>query len=310
MSEKKLTVLVASSTANTGSKAVMALAAKGAVNVVAMARNLDKASKMFGGLKVKVVKGDFADEKSVAEAMKGVDRAVLVSGAGKHEQFDWEADFLDAAKAAKLEGVVRISTCSGLISPGTRTVYARAHASLESYITFNKLPVVDLNPNWFMDNILGSAGEMKAAGQVSWPSPGEGKAAFIDTRDIGNAAAAIVSSDSKTFAKFLEARNIEIHGPEFTSITGQLEVISKAAGYPIKLNEVPPAGLAKALMGFGLSKLFANSFVSTMLMADGVKKPMKPLVQKTSELLLSIYKPQYTISDWVKQPHVMAAIKK
>jgi len=174
----------------------------------------------------------------------------------------------------------------------------------------NKLPVVDLNPNWFMDNILLSAGEMKAAGQMSWPVSGDGKAAFVDTRDVGNAAAAILSADSTVFAKFIAARKIEVHGPGLTSFQEQIATLAKTVGYDIKINKVPGSAWVGALMGFGMTKLMAESLLDTTLICVSKKKPYQPVTQKTSELLKSIYTPKYTIDDWVKQAHVQAALKK
>eukprot|EP00466_Bigelowiella_natans_P013257 jgi/Bigna1/39626/e_gw1.34.81.1 len=310
-SEGKLTVLVASATANTGSKAVMALSKKGNISVRAMARNVEKAKKMLGNLpNVTIVKGDFGDEKSMDAALEGVSRAMLVCGPGKHEQYDYECDFLLACKRANVEGIVRISTYSCLIHRGTRNVYARAHSSIEGNIEVHGHPVVDLNPNWFMDNILSSAGEMKAAGTMSWPVKGDAKNPFIDTRDVGNAAAEILASDSETLKKFIAAKKIELHGPEMTSFQDQIAKLSKAVGYEIKIKEVPGAAWVGALMGFGMSKLFANSLLETVNMCEKKKKTYRPVVAKTSELMLSIYKPQYTINDWVKLPHVQGAMKK
>jgi len=63
--------------------------------VLAVARNVEKAKKMLGDLPiVTIVKGDFEDEKSLDAALAGVNRAMLVSGVGKHEQHDVECDFL------------------------------------------------------------------------------------------------------------------------------------------------------------------------------------------------------------------------
>lgn len=276
-----------------------------------MARNLEKAKKMFEGLQnVEIVKGDFEDVKSMDAALSGVNRAMLVSAAGKHEQYDYECDFLLACKRANVEGVVRVSTCTALIHPGTRGVYARAHASIEANIKLNGHPVVDLNPNWFMDNILASAGEMKAAGQMSWPVSGDGKSAFIDTRDVGNAAAEILTSADDIFKKFIAAGKIEIHGPELTSFQEQLAKMSKSVGYDIKINKVPGEAWVGALCGFGMSKLFATSFLDTVEICDGKRKPYQPIEQKSSDLLLSIYKPKFTVDDWLKQPHVQGALKK
>jgi len=114
---------------------VIELSKKGEVNIRAMARNVEKAKKMFEGLSnLTIVKGDFADTKSLDAALEGVDRAMLISGPGKHEQYDLECNFLAAAQRAKIEGVVRVSTCTSLIHAGTRCVYARAHACIEAHI--------------------------------------------------------------------------------------------------------------------------------------------------------------------------------
>merc|ERR1711871_1759430 len=121
---------------------------------------------------------------------------------------------------------------------------------------------------------------------------------FIDTRDVGAAAAAILTSNSETFKKFIAAGKIEIHGPESTSFQEQIAKLSKAVGYDIKINTVPGSAWVGALMGFGMSKLFANSFLDTVEICDSKRTPYQPMVQKTSELLLSIYKPKYTVDDW------------
>jgi len=276
-----------------------------------MARNVDKAKKTLGDLpNVTIVKGDFEDEKSIDAILKGVNRALLVSSAGKHEQYDLECDFLLACKKANVEAIVRVSTYSPLIHRGTRNVYARAHSSIEGNIELHGHPVVDLNPNWFMDNILLWAGEMKAAGTMSWPVKGDAKSAFIDTRDVGNAAAEILASDSETLKKFLAAGKIELHGPKMTSFQDQIAKLSEAVGYNIKINEVEGAAWVSGLTGLGIPKLFANSFLETVEICDAKREPYRHSAQETSKLMLSVYEPQYTIDDWVKLPYVQGALKK
>ena len=106
------------------------------------------------------------------------------------------------------------------------------------------------------------------------------------------------------------AGKLEIHGPEMTSFQEQVAKLSKAVGYDIKINKVPGSGWVGALVGFGMTKLFAESFLDTVEIVDLKKEPKRPVQTKTSELLLSIYKPQYTVDDWCKLPHVQGALKK
>jgi len=260
---------------------------------------------------VELVTGDFDNEESVESALKGVSRALLVSGAGQHEQFDRETFFIAAAERAGLEFVVRVSTASVLIHPGSTGVYARAHAGIEAFIEYNNSPVIDLNPNWFFDNILSSAGEAKATGQITYPIDGSAQSAFIDPRDVGRAAGHILLLSLDAAAPLLAQRKIEVHGPALTSLNEQLEVLSAVVGYPIKINKIDGDAWANILIGYGASKLFARSFLATIQILGGERKPTRPPVQVTSEVLTSTgWAPKYDIHAWAQSEHVLAAFKK
>ena len=208
-------ILVASATATTGSQAVAALSRAGA-RVRAFVRKLDdpRAKALAALPGVELVAGDFDDAASVARALAGTQRALLVSGAFAYEQFERETLFIEAAAAAGLEVVVRIGTASPLVKPGTKGAYGRCHHGVDAFIASMNYKVVTLNPNWYMSNWLGNAGEAKATGKISLPVAGTGpRARFIDPRDVGGAAAAILTLPSPALAPFIAKRNIEVHGP-------------------------------------------------------------------------------------------------
>lgn len=260
---------------------------------------------------VEIVIGDFDNEETVVSALEGVSRAMLVSSAGQHEMFDRETTFIASAQKAGVEIIVRVSTCSALIHPGTTGVYARAHACIEAFIETTKAPVVDLNPNWFLDNILGNASEAKATGQITYPVVGNGKGAFVDPRDVGSAAAHILLQPKEMLAAFLEQKRIEVHGPSLTSLKEQLEILSSIVGYPIKINTIDGAAWASILQGFGMSKLFATSFLHTVEVVDGVRVPPAPVISKSSALLTATgWEAKYDVSAWCNSDHVIAAFKK
>jgi uncharacterized protein YbjT (DUF2867 family) len=71
--------------------------------------------------------GDLMVHADVERALEGVTRAMLVTGAFSHDQFETEAFFIEAAARKGLEVTVRVSTHSGLIKPGTKGAYGRAH---------------------------------------------------------------------------------------------------------------------------------------------------------------------------------------
>lgn len=305
-------ILVASATANTGGHAVRALSAAGA-RVRALVRKLDdpRAAPLAALPGVTLVAGDFDDAASVRAALAGVSRAFLVSGAFAYEQFDREVGFIEAAVAAGVELVVRVGTCSSLIKPGTKGAYGRAHHGIKSFIEDMGFPVVSLNPNWYFSNALANAAEAKATGKITWPSSGTGprKYAFVDTSDVGAAAAALLALPSEKLAPFLAKRELEVHGPAGVNFADVAAALSKAAGYGIALNAVPAAAWVDAMVGYGLPRVFAQSFCDTILQADGVLPAGYPpktierapdMLDSSPELLAIGWKPKVTLEAWAE----------
>lgn len=97
---------------------------------------------------VEIFAGDLMVHADVTKALAGVSRAMLVSGAFSHDQFEVEAHFIEAAARANLEVTVRVSTGTALIKPGTKGAYGRTHHGLAAFIDASKYRVVDLNPDW------------------------------------------------------------------------------------------------------------------------------------------------------------------
>lgn len=296
--------LIFSGTSTTGAAAVQALSEAGArVRAATRDPDSDKAKAAAALPGVEVVKGDLNDADSVKAALVGVKRAYVVSGAGEDTQYDRESNFIAAATAAGVD-VVRCSTATSLIALDSEGVYARAHARVEKYIADNKSRVVDLNPDWFMHNLLGSAGEAKATGKISWPVDAEKSvmSAYVDPRDVGTAAAAILLANEAKFAEFLALGRVEVHGPEPVNFAIQAREISAAnGGKPLEFQKVDGAAWSSALQGFGLSKHFADSFLATVQIMGGEKEGPRPHTNENSPLLLTVWKPTRTLSAWAKE---------
>merc|ERR1719491_2920893 len=108
-------------------------------------------------------------------------------------------------------------------------MYARAHHGIEHFAQKHGFPTVTLRPNWFFDNLLFGAQEMKTAGQITYPTAGEGPgAAFVDPRDVASAAATILTLSDKKLAEFVEARSIEVHGPALLNLADNVKILADA----------------------------------------------------------------------------------
>jgi uncharacterized protein YbjT (DUF2867 family) len=317
-------ILVASATATTGSATVAELSAKG-FKVRAMVRKVDdprlEVLKELPG--VELVEGDFDSAADVAAVLSGVSRCMLVSGAFAYEQFERETLFIEAAARAGIEVVVRISTASFLIKPGTKGSYGRTHHGIEAFAEVGGYPVVNLEPNWFFSNWIGNGREAKASGKISLPVAGNGPKdmAMIDPRDIASAAAAILTLSSEDLAPFIKARKIEIHGPKLVNYQDVAEALSKAAGYTIEIKQVPRDAFCNVLIGYGVPRVFAYSFLETMEQADGVVPPgyecygpdggRKSWPKESSPELLKIgWTAKYDADAWASSEAVMKAFSR
>lgn len=222
-----------------------------------------------------------------------------------------ETNFIALAANAGVP-VVRIGTCTFLTSACTKTAYGRAHHGIEAYAEHHGYPVVTLRPNWFMDNLLFAAQEIKASGQITYPTTGTGPpTAMIDPRDLASAAAHILMLPGDLLATFVAAKTIEVHGKEMIDLHENVEALSKAVGYPIKINAVPYEPWVEAVVGTGMPRVFAESFGSTILKVDGAMEPDGPMVQTTSPLLTSTnWTPKYGVDDWATSPKVIEALRK
>ena len=115
-------------------------------------------------------------------------------------------------------------------------------------------------------NWLGSAGEAKATGKITWPVPGDSPAPFamIDTRDVAGAATAILLANKDKLAEFLALGRVQLHGPELKTFADKAAALSKACGKEIAVNTVPPDAWVAAMVGYGLLEDFARSFKDTV----------------------------------------------
>jgi len=307
------TILVAAATANTGGNLVKQLSLEGKVDIKAAVRSRDdvRATELAALPRVTVVVLDFDDVATVSAALAGVDRAFLVSAPFDNLQFERETDFLALAGA---EGIptVRVGTYTGLYGAGTKTSYGRAHHGIEAYADINGIPTVTLRPNWFFDNLLFGAAEIKAAGQITYPASGNGlQSAFVDPRDVASAAATILMLPGDLLATFVAAQSIEVHGPKMLNLAENIKVLAEAVGYPIKINEAPIGAWVDAMVGYGMPRVHARAFGATVMKIDGVLPFDGPAVNTNSPLLSSVgWKPKFDVNDWVASAKVQGVFKK
>ena len=100
---------------------------------------------------IQVVAGDLGDDVAVAEAVKDVDRALIVMG-NHPDQARLERRFVDLAARAGVSHLVKISSMEA--SPEATAELPKNHYDTEQHIVAQGLDWTFLRPNYYMQNML------------------------------------------------------------------------------------------------------------------------------------------------------------
>jgi uncharacterized protein YbjT (DUF2867 family) len=232
-------VVVTGSTGKVGSQLVDQLAASGAA-VVAAVQPTSKvdAIKRAGATPVVV---NFESAESIIAAFEGVDRLFLLTPLIP-DQIGWSARVVDAAKAASVKHIVKLSVM-GADWPQP-TLFGKEHAEMERYIRQSGVPYTFLHPTFFMQNLLGEA-TIKTQGAF-YGCAGDGKASYIDTRDIAAVATAALTKNGH------EGKTYELTGPELLSNGDLATTLSSATGREIRYVNLSDEGVRDGMTSAGV----------------------------------------------------------
>ena len=220
-------ILITGATGKTGSATAKSLGEKGE-RFRALIRNEEKKEGLesLGG---EVVIGSIENTDVVNQSMQGV-KTVLVLLPNSESQLALEKQLVDSAKQAGVERIVKMSSIEA--TPDAKSPIPKLHLESEEYIKQSGLEWTMIKPNFYMQNLLASAGTIKDQGKIFLPM-GEGKTGMIDTTDVGTVIAKVLSEDGH------ESMNHEITGPEILSFYEVAEIFSKALGKQVDYVDVP-----------------------------------------------------------------------
>ena len=220
-------ILITGATGKTGSATAKSLGEKGET-FRALIRNEEKKEGLesLGG---EVVIGSIENTDVVNQSMQGV-KTVLVLLPNSESQLALEKQLVDSAKQAGVERIVKMSSIEA--TPDATSPIPKLHLESEEYIKQSGLAWTMIKPNFYMQNLLASAGTIKDQGKIFLPM-GEGKTGMIDTTDVGTVIAKVLSEDGH------ESMNHEITGPEILSFYEVAEIFSKALGKQVDYVDVP-----------------------------------------------------------------------
>ena len=279
-------IVVTGASGNAGSQVVRALAARGE-RVRAFVRDPGRARQVLGE-DVELAVGDFADPESVRAALEGAD-ALLLSCADDPRRVGWETAAIDAAVAAGVRRIVKLSAAAA--EPGSPVAFWDWHGQVEQYLRSCGTGWVILRANWYMSNVLAAASAVAAEGRLYAPA-GQARIAMIDPRDVGAAAAAVlcspghrgspghVGSPGHGASAGHEGQTYLLTGPRAITYDEVAAGLSAATRSRVEFVDVPGDAAYQAMIGDGMPGFVAEQIVAMFArLRQGMATQVSPDVE-------------------------------
>ncbi|PSS59925.1 NmrA family protein [Ensifer sp. NM-2] len=225
------TTIIAGATGKLGQLIVRRLAAlKQPVRI--LTRRPDAARRLFGE-SVQIAVGDFGDRTSLDTAVRDGARLLLLSPISARLVTD-QISAVDAAVAAGVRRIVKISGSDWTIDPPGHSISGDAHAAVERHLNSLALDTVSLRPNaWMQVSLANTVRQAIATDKVAAANPDAG-VGYIDARDIADVAVDQLLADTVT------GRTLNLTGPDIVSARQLADLLSTTLKRRFAVVEKPP----------------------------------------------------------------------
>lgn len=194
-----------------------------------------------------VRKADYDAPETLAAALEGVDRLLLISSSEVGQRTRQHKAVIDAAKAA---GVKLIAYTSILDADDSPLALAEEHRETEAYLKQTGVPCVLLRHGWYTENYMGAIPAAVENGAV-YGCAGDGRFSFATRKDYAEADAAVLLKEGQA------GKVYELAGARGYTLFELAAEISAHADRVIPYVDIPEAAYSEALVKAGLPAPFA-----------------------------------------------------
>lgn len=246
-------ILVTGATGYLGNAAIQSLLEKGvpANEITALVRDKNKAVNLSEqGVQLRA--GNYNDYDSLVKALEGVDKLFMISSNDVTE--DILSQHKNVINAARENSIQHIVYTSQEVDDTTTAIpfVIQIHRTTDAHIKASGIPYTIFNDSLYADSIGKFAGEGFLDNGIFFPA-GDGKVPFVPRTDIGEAAAAVLTSpnhENKTYAIANNfAYSFEDIAALMTDITGK-KVNYLNPDLETYTNALSKAGVPKEVIGF------------------------------------------------------------
>lgn len=227
--------------------------------VVALARDPARLAD-YAARGVIVRRFDYDAPQTLAPALEGVDRLLLISANEVGRRAPQHRAVIDAARAAGVGFLAYTSLLRADVSPLNLTA---EHRVTEADLAASGLAHAVLRNGWYTENYVQSAPAALAHGALLG-SAKDGAISGASREDYAAAAVAVLTAASP------ETRVYELAGDEAFTLAQFAQALSELAGKPVVYRDLPQSEYRAALEAAGLPAGFADLLAeSDAKAADG-----------------------------------------
>ena len=247
MTSHKPTVLITGATGQIGGDTLRNLLADDSITLVAAVRSRAKAQP-FEAQGIRTVMLDFDKEETLAPALQGIDRALLVTGYTVHMLRQSKA-FIDQAKLAGVQHMVHLGACG---RDDTTIGHWAWHQLVERYIEWSGLSFTHLRPECFMQNLLSYDGTQAVKAGVIEQYTGDARFSWVDGEDVARVAAqALLHPEKHTGQTYRLGYDVQSYGDIAA-------IMTRLLGQPFRYDAQSPDVFLKNMRAAGAEMAYMN----------------------------------------------------
>ncbi len=253
--------------------------------IIALVRSPEKA-EAFIAQGIQVRKADYNQADTLADALQGVEKLLLISGSEIGQRAKQHQAVIDAAKEANVSFLAYTSLLKTDVS---KMILSQEHKVTEQAIEDSGLPATILRNGWYNENYTGNIAAVLEHKAVVGAG-GEGKITPAARRDYAEAAAVVLTHSQDHIGKVYELAGDQA----FTQADYAAEIASQT-GEQIAYQALSQTDYTAMLVQVGLPEGFAAVLAdSDALMIEGA------LHEESRTLSQLIGRPTTLIQDSIK----------
>ena len=227
-----------------------------AAQIVALARDTGRAADIQA-LGVEVRAFDYDAPDTMFAGLAGVTRLLLISSNQHDRRVLQHKAVVDAAAKAGLELVAYTSIIHADVNP---LPLAQSHRETERNVVASGITYALLRNSWYIENYLLGAAEAMRDGELLGSS-GDGRYSAATRADYAEGAAAVLTGSVGG------SRSYELAGDETFTLPDVADVLSEAAGHPVRYRNLPETEYRDALISAGTPPAFAAAMAQFSALA-------------------------------------------